>query len=145
MPGWRTGETMRERNRASIKAASPQARSKVSPAQILTDLVSGIRPLTASRASPTSLQSGLTSMAHLSKSEVIKNNPIGEGLNAFRHSKCASLGLHGSSDAVQHFGDEGEILNGHGSLSNVHRSQKPSARPYTGFVNPSNGTSASFS
>jgi hypothetical protein len=44
------------------------------------------------------------------------------------------LGLHGSSDAVQHFGDEGD---GHGSLSNVHRFQKPSARPYTGFANPS--------
>ena len=85
-------------------------------------------------------------MAHLSKSEVIK--PIGEGLNVFAIHLTQSTQIRtstGRSDAVQHFGDEGEILNSHGSLANVHRSQKPSARPYTGFVNPSNSTSASFS
>jgi hypothetical protein len=86
-------------------------------------------------------------MAYLFKSEVIKNNFIGEDLNTFRYLfnlKCASLGLHRSLNAVQYFSDESKIFNNHGSLSNVHRSQKPGARPYISAVNSFNGTSASF-
>jgi hypothetical protein len=44
------------------------------------------RPIYQIGPLPTSLQSGLTSMAYHSRSEVIKNNPIGEGFNVFRHS-----------------------------------------------------------
>ena len=51
-------------------------------------------------------------MAHLSKSEIIKSNPIGEGLNAFRISFIsASPDIPELSDAVEHMhiGDEGEV------------------------------------
>jgi hypothetical protein len=51
-------------------------------------------------------------MATLSESDVIKSNPIGEGLNAFRdafQSTFADLSTPESSDRVQQIIDRGEV------------------------------------
>ena len=50
------------------------------------------------------------SMAALSKSEIIKSKPIGEGLAAFHEafrSSCIELGVPASTDGVQQIIDRG--------------------------------------
>jgi hypothetical protein len=49
-------------------------------------------------------------MANLSRSEIIKTKPIGEGLGSFRHSfnlACQDLDISGSLDAWDQIGNEG--------------------------------------
>ncbi|OBT82162.1 hypothetical protein VE02_10023 [Pseudogymnoascus sp. 03VT05] len=49
-------------------------------------------------------------MANLSRSEVIRSKPIGDGLNVFRDSfksLCEELGISTSVDGLQHIGHEG--------------------------------------
>jgi hypothetical protein len=47
-------------------------------------------------------------MAHLSKSEIIRSNPIGKGLDTFRDSfNSTRIDIPELSDAV-HIGDKGE-------------------------------------
>src|ERR1700735_2315551 len=49
-------------------------------------------------------------MANLSKSEIIKTKPIGDGLNGFRDSfkqTCQDLGLPSSLDSLHQIGDQG--------------------------------------
>jgi hypothetical protein len=49
-------------------------------------------------------------MANLSRAEVIKSKPIGDGLNVFRdsfNSLCKDLGLSSSVDGWQRIGHEG--------------------------------------
>ena len=64
-------------------------------------------------------------MASLPKSEIIKKNPVGGGLDAFHDSfgsACVKLGHRVSPDTVQQLSNEGEIENYCVSLSNVYRS-----------------------
>ena len=51
-------------------------------------------------------------MGEFSKSEIIRDNPIGEGLAVFRRtfsSACRDFGYHVSLDEGVHFGEEGKI------------------------------------
>lgn len=68
-------------------------------------------------------------MANLSRSEVIRSKPIGNGLNVFRDSfksLCEELGISTSVDWLQHIGHEGTYSGLHIALSNARRSSKSS-------------------
>ena len=68
-------------------------------------------------------------MANLSRSEVIKSKPIGDGLNVFRDSfksLCEELGVSTSVDGLQYIGHEGTYNGLHIVLSNARRSSKSS-------------------
>lgn len=52
-------------------------------------------------------------MAGHSRPDIIKEHPVGRGLDAFRDAfslTCEELGYAVSSDALQHYSNQGEVV-----------------------------------